>query len=266
MDLLAMAAEIAAVLQVAETVPTGRRRRASAKERQRAYLEYQHEVFKLMAAVTHLSVLGQIQTTTWHSIAIRLIPMIGPLTRSVVPTESSNNIEQKTYEIMHMIADVTEAAAPSASQIIASDYASDTRLRDRAIVDIATLRDITGDYLAALANVRAMGRVDAIAAADVTPHLFEVLLSRIPIREQHTFYGLFSVKRGRKSFADRVREFDECITAIGKANQQFMNVARTDHHVRSRRWQIWKPIAVDVKSADELLKASVGANSSSSVS
>jgi hypothetical protein len=86
MDPVATAAEIAAILQAAEAVPSVGHRRTSRAERTEAYLAYQHEVYRLMAGVNHLAFLAQVKTVSWRTTGMVLIPMIGPLSLSVIDT------------------------------------------------------------------------------------------------------------------------------------------------------------------------------------
>jgi hypothetical protein len=89
MDPLATAAEIVAILQTAETVPSVGHRRASRAERLEAYLAYQRETYKFMAGVNHLSFLGQLKTFTWRTTGTVWIPMIGPFVDFVLPDDLS---------------------------------------------------------------------------------------------------------------------------------------------------------------------------------
>ena len=180
MDPLAVAAEIAGVLQTAETVPSIRRRRASRQERREAYLAYQREVYRLMAAVNYVSSLAQTDMDVWQTMMIAAIPVAQPFIDLVASKPSKNALINWTQELAHGTVPLLNAITPSAEAALASTYTSRTQLRERAFVEVAALRDVTAEYLSALGRVRLLGRPDAVAAAGVIRGLFQELFERFP--------------------------------------------------------------------------------------
>ena len=253
MDPLAAAAEIAAVLQAAETVPAIQRRRVPRKERQETYLAYQHEAYRLMAGVSHLSILAQMRAISWRTMGVAAIPMIGPFADTVLPSESSKNpFIRLAQELLRNAASLTKEMSPSAGEALASTYTSEIRLRDRILTDTAAVRDVSGDFLAALAKVRLLGRPEPVAAADVILSLLQSLIARIPTQDDRPLYRRISQRSGQIQ-EERLREFNNCMTALGKAHVQFISAVRTDRPGRHYSWQVWRRAIHQVQPATELL-------------
>jgi hypothetical protein len=253
MDPLAMAAEIAAILQAAQALPSAGGRRASRAERMEAYLAYQHEAYRLMAGVNHLSFLAQVKTVSWRTTVAAVVPMIGPFAEFALPTEPSRRpFIRSLQEMMKNITFLTNASSPSALSVLAAAYASDTQLRDRTIVDIAAVRDITADYLAALAKLRLVGRPCAVAAANVLLTLLQNLFGRIPTRDDRPLYLRVLFKSG-KAEVSPITSFADGLAALGEANGQFVSAIRSDYLTRKHRWQVWRPRTCHIRSAKELL-------------
>ena len=128
-------------------------------------------------------------------------------------------------------------------------------LRDRAIFDIAAVRDITGEFLAALARVRLVGRPDSVAAAEAIRSLLQTLVTRIPTKERRTIYTLRSARSKQKDDLTRqVRAFSKCMEALGDAHSQFTSTIHEDRIRRTHSWQAWRRAGRQGKSASELLE------------
>jgi len=260
MDPLTMAAEIANILQAAQTAQLVQRQRASRGERQEAYLAYQREAYRLMAGVSHLSLLAQVKTTSWRTMGVAAVPMIGPFVELVIPPEPSRNpLIRLAQEFLRNAASLTKEMNPSAGNALASTYTSEIQLRGRIITDIAAVRDVTGDFLAALAKVRLIGRPGPVAAADVILSLLQSLIGRIPTQDDRPFYRRISLRSGQAQ-KEQIREFNDCMTALGKAHVQFISAVRADRSGRRYSWQVWRRATRQVRSATELL-AEVGLSS-----
>jgi hypothetical protein len=253
MDPFTMAAEIGAILQAAESIPSLERRRASRKERREAYLAYQHETYRLMAGINHLSFLAQVETSSWQTVGAAVIPMTGPFIELLLLEKPSKSYFLRTLqEMAKVIAEITEAASPGAWQVVASAHKSDNQLRDRLLVDIAAIRDITADFMAALAKVRLVGRPGPAAAADILLALLLELLRRIPPRINRPLYVRVWLKSG-KANQNRTDAFNACLAALGKANIQFISAVRADRLSRQASWQVWRHETSHILSAKELL-------------
>lgn len=251
MDALATAAEIAAILQAAEAVPTVQRRRASRKERQEAYLAYQRQAYRLMTGVNHLSVLVQADKTSWNTMAVAAIPMVGPFVDYVLPEKpSKNRLIREGQEVLQNAATLAKAATPIVPPTLAAVQDSDTRLRDRAVADMAAIGDVTAEFMAALAKVRLIGRPYPVAAADVIRALLQELLDRIPAPQP--LYRRILPNSG-KVRSDQLRSFNNCIGALGEAHSQLMSAVRADRPGRRYPWQVWRRGVFQVRPARELL-------------
>lgn len=252
MDPLATAAEIAAVLQAAEAVPSLQRRPASRRERKEAYLAYQREAYRLMAGVSHLSVLSQVKTTPWQRGAIAAIPMVDPFIEILLPKEPSKRAFLRNLQgSVRNIASLTRAISPAVGPVLATANAGDDQFRDRVIIDLGTMRDITAEFLTALAKVRLIGRPVPVEAAEVVLSLVQMLFGRIPTWQSRPRYQ--RILLSKKIRSDELREFNNCMTALGRAHAQFMSAVRADKPGRHYPWQVWRHATTQIRSAATLL-------------
>jgi hypothetical protein len=121
MDPLATAAEIAAILQVAEAVPALQQAHTSRKERRAAYLEYQRQAYGLMTGISHLSVLAQVKTTSWQTTVVAAIPLISPFAETILPDKlSDNKCIKMLQETLRQVAEYAKATSPVTPPIIAT--------------------------------------------------------------------------------------------------------------------------------------------------
>lgn len=252
MDPLATAAEIAAVLQAAEAVPSLQRRPASRRERQEAYLAYQREAYRLMAGVSHLSVLAQVKITPWQRSVIAAIPMVDPFIEILLPEEPSKRaFVRNIQESLRSISSLTSAISPTVGPILATANAGDGQFRDRVIIDLGVMRDITAEFLTALAKVRLIGRPAPVEAAEVVLSLIHTLFDRIPTWQSRPRYQ--RILLSKKIRAEELREFNSCMTALGRAHAQFMSAVRADKAGRRYSWQVWRRATTQIRSAVTLL-------------
>ncbi|HYW46000.1 MAG TPA: hypothetical protein VE959_24260 [Bryobacteraceae bacterium] len=253
MDPLAAAAEIAAILQAAEAVPNLQRQPASHKERQEVYLSYQREAYRLMAGVSHLSILAQVKFAPARKTAIAAIPIAGPIIDVVLPKELSSHAFVRELQLfLRNVARLTKALSPLTGPILATANAGEDRFRDQVIVDIGTMTDVTAEFLSALARVRLIGRSGPVEASEVILVLLQKLISNIPDPKIRPLYRRLPIISA-KAEVKQLREFNKCMTALHKANMQFMAEVRADKSRRSYRWQVWRRAAGKVKSAESLL-------------
>ncbi len=252
-DVISTTAGLATILATAETAPSVQRRRASRSERREAYLTFQRAVYRQMAGVSHLSVIAQIKTTSWRTNAVAAIPLVGPFMDYVLPTELSERpIVRQTQEILKTAGIFSKAASPAAGLTLAAVQGSDYQFRDRIIADLGAIRDSTGDFLAALAKVRLVGRPMPVEAANVILVLVRELTDRIPTQDDRPLYRRI-VSRADKSPAQRLTEFNDCMAALGDAHRQFIAAIRSDDPSRRYPWQVWRRAGSQLHSASQLL-------------
>jgi hypothetical protein len=246
-------AEFATILQAAQAMPASGRRSAARKERQQAYLAFQRETHRLMACVSQLSVIAQMDVTSLRTAGPAVIPMIGSFVDSVLPAEPSDRKSIRALQdFAQMAATLAEAATPSAVAALAAAHAGDNQLRDRALIDIAATWNVTADFLTALTTVRLVGRSGPIAAAEPVRALLQELFSRIPAHPRRSSYSRILPGPDTKK-THRVDKFNDCISALGEASSQFMAAARADSNSRHHRWQLWQKPAGEIQSGAELL-------------
>jgi hypothetical protein len=252
MDPLATAAEIAAVLQAAEAVPSLQRRPASRRERQEAYFAYQREAYRLMAGVSHLSVLAQVKITPWQRSVIAAIPMVDPFIELLLPEQPSKRaFVRNMQESLGSISSLTNAISPAVGPILASANAGDDQFRDRVIVELGAMRDITAEFLTALAKIRLIGRPGPVEAGEIVLSLIHMLFDRIPTWQSRPRYQ--RVLLSKKIRSEELREFNNCMTALGHAHAQFMSAVRADKAGRHYLWQVWRRATTQIRSAATLL-------------
>jgi hypothetical protein len=252
MDALAVAAEVAGVLQAAESVPSIQRHRSSRKERREAYLDHQREVYRVMALANHISTLIQVDTVAWQTVALAAIPMVEPFVDLLTAKPSNNVLIKWTKELARSIVPLAKAVTPNAEAAVASTYMSQNQLKDRAVAELATLRDVAAQYLFTLGKVRLVGRPDAIAAAGVIRTLLQELFEGIPIDPNLPTY-IKVLPKFRQAHDQRIREFSVRLAALADAQLQFASTISTDGIPRRHSWQIWCKPSSEISSAKELL-------------
>jgi len=114
------------------------------------------------------------------------------------------------------------------------------------------MTDVTAEFLSALARVRLIGRSGPVEASEVILVLLQKLISNIPDPKIRPLYRRLPIISA-KAEVKQLREFNKCMTALHKANMQFMAEVRADKSRRSYRWQVWRRAAGKVKSAESLL-------------
>ena len=258
-DPLATAAEIATLLQVAETVPQLQQRHTSQRERQEAYLEYQRQVYKVMAGINHLSVLAQVKTTSWQATAVAAIPMISPFVDLVLPDEPSKSaFVRSIHEVLRHTASLTKALSPITPPVLATVHQGGNQFRDQVIADLGKMNDSLAGYLTAFAELRRVGRPGPVRASRVVHELLQELLDSIPERDDRVLLERLLSRRQNKKAGD-LQTFNGCLNALGKANAQFMSEAQADRLDRLHAWQILRKNQKPVLSAKELLSGDGGA-------
>jgi hypothetical protein len=251
-DPFTMPAEIVGILSATGTLPSVQHRRGSRRERRDAYLAYQREAYRFMTGINHLSFLAQIKTITWREKGCAIVTMVPSFVEFVLPAEPSiNPAILNVQDMARGLATLAKAASPLATSAIESARVSDVELRNRALVDIAAVREATGDFMAALATVRLIGRPCSLAAADVIRVLFQDLIENIPTQQQQSIYMRLLARK--KDEPTQAQEFAYRINALGKALTQFQSVVQADHLERTYPWQLWRHNTCEVRSAKELL-------------
>jgi hypothetical protein len=256
MDPFTMPAEIAAILGSAtDMMPAFRRKGVKKQERKEAYLAFQRENYRLMACASHLSVLGQIRVVSWQDWVVAAIPMIEPFLRHLIEDNLRKRFAWR--EIIPMIetaGDLTKASSLSSTTSLAVTLASEPLLQYQVISELASVRDAAAGFLAALAEVRLVGRPAPVAAANVTRGLFQELFLRIPVQKPRS--SIFAPpKRAKKAMEQKQRAFDDCLSALGEAHAQFMRATQADQPGRNYLWQVWRTAHPPVTPAEKLLAA-----------
>jgi len=182
--------------------------------------------------------------------------MAGPFIDLALPAKRSkysfiHNLQKAKKEVVRFV----EAASPGGWIVVGNIHASDNQLRDRLtlIVEVAEVRDITADFMTALARLRLVGRPGPTDAANVILALLAELLRRIPPPANQPLHAR-ALSRFRKTQGnDPSKVFNNCLAALGEANDQFISIIRPDHLIRQHSWQIWRPKTIQIRSAKELL-------------
>jgi hypothetical protein len=258
-DLLATASEIAALLQVAEAVPQLPQRHASQKERREAYLEHQRQAYKLMATISHLSFLGQVETDTysWRTTAFTVFPGISPCVDFALSDEGMKGaFVRSIFESLRGAAGVAKAMSQNAP-IYAAVVQGENQLRDQVIIFLGKMFDTLAGYLTALAEVQRVGRPGPVRASRAVNELLVELLLSIGEQDDRPLLVRLVLRRKSKK-SDSLHTFDNCRTALVKANAQFMSEAQADKLDRLHEWQAWRGNSKSVLSAKELLLGASG--------
>lgn len=248
-----MAAEVATILQAAESIPSAQGRRASREERQEAYLAYQRESYRLMARINHLATLAQLDMMSWREMCMPLIPLIPPFIEIMLPTEPSKQANLRRIQDFATSARIlTKAVRPMAESAIVATYRSYTQLRGVSLDAGWSIGETSGEFMAALAEIRLIGRSCPVAAADTIRALLQELSGAIPTKDTTSFYLRAFVKSPTKE-GSRLERYNDCLTALGEANAQFTSTIRNDHHHRERPWHAWRPKDCQIRTAHDLL-------------
>lgn len=100
--------------------------------------------------------------------------------------------------------------------------------------------------------MRLIGRPEPVDAAEVIRALLQELTQRIPTHKYYPVY-LRALFRYKRTYAEHVGEFNDCLRALGKANERFLSAVRADRLCREHAWQAWRPPKSETISANELL-------------
>lgn len=254
MDPFAIPAEIVTILSAVETLPNVQHRRGSHKERQEAYLAYLREAYRFMSGINHLAILAEVKPITWREKACVVVTLIPAFVDFALPAEPSGQPAiLKAQEMAKGLASLSKAAVPLATSAVEHARKSDLELRNQALVDIAVIREVTADFMAALAAVRLIGRPCSLAAADTIRRVFQDVLSNMPTQKQPLSYLSFLTHKDGE--LTQAQEFAYRINTLGEALRQFQSVVQTDHLERAHLWQIWRRHSCTVRSSEELLTA-----------
>jgi hypothetical protein len=205
-----------------------------------------------MASANHLAALAQMEMISWRTGAVAALPMIGTLLDFLQPTKPSKyRFLRELADLLPMAATLTRANVPVATVSFADALGAETLLMYRVTGDLSAIRDTTADFLTALAKVRLVGRPGPVAAADVVRESLQELFGRIPGKEKR-FHWVLRGRNGINSDQQRAG-FDEYLSVLAQANEQFILAIQADRPLRRYLWQFWRPTQSSTKGVPELL-------------